>query len=134
MPSSVSTAAWLVTTQPGRGSGPRQSGSTVSQVEKRWSWSGSSLTAKSKTNRGSRSRKGSGTKAVLSEVSRGCNGCCEDIGVGAPGVRGSAGGGHAKDSRRHVTPPLGTDGSNTVTARPGCGTGPSAHNRFSGAG
>ena len=33
----MSTAAWLVTTQSGRGSGPRQSGSTVIQVVKRCS-------------------------------------------------------------------------------------------------
>ena len=32
----VRTAAWEVTTQSGRGCGPRQSGSTLSQVDQRW--------------------------------------------------------------------------------------------------
>src|SRR3954452_7507703 len=107
MPSSVSRAAWLVTTQSGRGSGPRQRGSTLSQGEKGWSWSGSSLAVKSKKKRGSRSRNGSGTRAGVREVSRGC---CDDIGVCAPGGRGGVGAGQAKDRDRHVTPPLDIDG------------------------
>ena len=36
MPSSVSIAPWAVMTQSGRGSGPRQRGSTSSQVDHRW--------------------------------------------------------------------------------------------------
>src|SRR3954471_23702333 len=96
MPSSVSTAACEVTTQPGRGSGPRQSGSTLSQVDHRWPSSSRSSDAwKSKTKEGSRS--GSRSRSEGRFVKS------YDIAVGAPGSREEVVCGQAKDSRGHVT-------------------------------
>src|SRR3954454_742598 len=118
-PSSVSTAAWLVTTQSGRGSGPRHSGSTSSQVVKRWPSPGSSATRKSKTNEGSGVKEsGGGASAGKRSVEKGSDGTnlsvCDDIGVGAPEVRGSAGTGHAKDACAHLVPPPVTDSTTAV--------------------
>src|SRR4051794_41935256 len=79
MPRSVSIAAWEVTTQSGRGRGPRHSGSTASQVGQRGAAAGAA----------------SGAGAAESEAERGGSGeGGEGSGdKGAPGGGEGAGGG-----------------------------------------
>ena len=126
MPSSVSIAPCEVTTQSGRGSGPRLSGSTSSQVDQRWSSPRSSYATKSKTNPGS---SGSGAAVPASAGVEG-NSRCMVVAPDREAVpqKGEVCG-QAKDSRRHVTPPLDSDrrrsqvvGAIVTVSASGCAT------------
>ena len=132
MPSSVSMAAWMVTTQSGRGSGPRQSGSTLEPGGPALAVAGVVV------RRGSRRRSAGSSSGVearaVGQAGRWYCGSRETSVWVLHEVREGSVCGQAEDSDGHVTAPLGSWGLRTQRrpARPWWGPVPGHHKRISG--